>query len=85
MKKQPQPLTKRSVPVSTRAVIARINRKISDTELAFKTTRGTKWLSDLGSYYVVNLRTNAIDQPHCTPEKYARDIGVLKPYEFVKD
>ena len=43
-------MTKQKVPVSMRAVIQRINRKLTDDDEVLKTTRGERARFDLGDY-----------------------------------
>jgi hypothetical protein len=72
------------VPVAMRALIARINRKLGQQDMQLKTARG-RMRDDVGDHYVVNTRLNAVMYHYkdCDPEKLARDLGVLKPYEQV--
>jgi hypothetical protein len=42
--------------------------------------------TDLGDWYVVDLRTNAVAASHIDLEGWARDAGLLQDYEqMVKD
>ena len=75
------------VPVSERAVIQRINRKIRADDLQLKVARGQQMKLDVhGHYYVLNTRINGV----CAWSKgldlaaYAREVGALAPYETVK-
>ena len=68
--------------VSMRALISRINRKLGDYQM-LRTTRGNRWVSDLGNYYVVDLYSNVIESPHVDPVQMARAMGVLLPGETV--
>ena len=74
-------------PVSTRAIIQRINRVLakngSDEQL--KTARGWRYLQNCGQYYTINLHYNCIARHDVSPKDLARELGVLKPYEEVKD
>ena len=73
------------VPVTMRALIARINRKLAPQDLQLKTARGMRVRVDVGDYYVINTRINGIMQRYkdCDPEELARELGVLKQYEEV--
>jgi hypothetical protein len=72
-------------PVSMRAVIQRINRKLSPRLEALKTTRGDRWRPELGDYYLLDLNRNCIIGKDVNPEKMAREIGVLEPWEEVRE
>jgi hypothetical protein len=73
------------VPVSLRAVIQRLNRKLAADDEVLKKARGQRWQSDLGDYYIVNANNNMLVGGHINPEEEARERGVLKPYEEVVD
>jgi ribose 5-phosphate isomerase len=71
------------VPVTERALIQRINRafKKENEFLCLKTTRGDRWRSDLGNYYLVDMNRNTIEAQHVDLEKLGRELNVLAPYE----
>jgi len=72
------------VPVSMRAVIQRINRKLKADDEVLKTARGEgRLLQDVGRYYVVNIRINGLVGRDVDPTEMARKLGVLKDYERV--
>jgi hypothetical protein len=75
------PETGGKVPVSLRAIVQRINRKLAEDDEILKKTRGERWRGDLGDWYIVNFRTNALVAPHVVPADEARERGVLKPNE----
>lgn len=62
-------------PVSMRALIARINRKLKPEFKALKATRGARAKLDFGDYYVVEYNHNFIDAAHVDPEGWGRDLG----------
>ena len=74
---------KTKISVSLRAVIARITRKLKPDMEQLKKCRSPKWESELGQYYTVDLRRNCILDRNESPDKLARKLGVLKPYEKV--
>jgi hypothetical protein len=78
-------MTRAKVPVSTRAVIARINRKRKPDDEMVKVTRGDRWRHELGAYYVVNFARNWIVNKDIDPETYARELGVLDDFEEMRD
>ena len=73
----------KTVPVSMRALIQRINRKLWPELQQLKATRGDRWRNQLGDYYVVDLNSNAILSQHVSPEKYGRELGCLSPWEGI--
>jgi hypothetical protein len=72
-----------TVPVSVRALVQRINRKLAQAGQALRTTRGNRWRSNLGHYYVLNLELNYIARTRVDLEALGRELGVLSPWESV--
>lgn len=84
------------VPVTMRALIQRINRKLAKERDGWGTHgggHGDKLLAcremsrayhDLGSYYTVDVGRNQIAATHVDPEELARELGVLKEWEKVE-
>jgi hypothetical protein len=75
----------RKVPVSRRALLARINRALRKEGEVLKATRADRWRGDLGDYYTVDTDRNAIVAQHVDPEELGRRLGVLADYEEVRD
>jgi hypothetical protein len=73
------------VPVSERALIQRLNRKMWHDDLMIRTTRGGRAEIDLGRHYVLNWRINGIAGKDIDLEDYGREFGVLQPYEYLAD
>ena len=71
------------VSVTMRALVQRINRKISHDWLFLKAARSTRASRELGRYYVVNVAVNAIVEKFVDPTELAHEIGVLKRSERV--
>ena len=80
------------VPVSERALIQRINRKLnadrptprqSGTIDVLKRARGARAELDLGRHYVIDLRSNCVLHKDVDLEEFGRELGVLRPYEAV--
>lgn len=69
-------------PVSTRAVIKRINRKLAPDGEQLRTCRGGPWEHELGRYFVTNAQ-NAIASTHVALEGYARGLGALRTDETI--
>jgi len=74
------------VPVSTRALVQRINRALAADGERLKKTRDrgawgqTAWL-DLGDYYVIDLDRNVVVAHHVNLEGEGRKLGVLAEWE----
>ncbi|WP_315720157.1 MULTISPECIES: hypothetical protein [unclassified Bradyrhizobium] len=72
------------VPVTMRALIARINRKLAHDYLAMRRCRSSsRWYYDLGDFYVVDNLHNNIEAVSIDPVEYGRELGVLQPFEEV--
>ena len=76
----------KKVPVTMRALIQRINRKLA-TERGYvlKTTRGGRWRGELGDYYAVDPKRNCVVREYIEPEDLGRELGVLRDWERVKE
>ena len=72
---------KQKVPVTMRAVIQRINRKLAPNMEKLLAARSERVRRDLGDYYVVDQRRNFLIHKDVDPETYAREIGVLAEWE----
>jgi hypothetical protein len=70
-------------PVSQRAIIQRINRKLAQKGERVKTTRGNRWRGTLGDFYIVNPNYNVISRMGVDLESLGRELGVLAGWEFV--
>jgi hypothetical protein len=70
---------RKAVPVTIRALIQRINRKLEQNDQRLRTARG----SDLGRYYILDFKHNSVVKRHVDPEALGRDFGVLKDYELL--
>lgn len=71
------------VPVTTRALIQRINRVLAKRDEQLRATRGARARLDLGDFYVHELRRNLALETRVDPEEFGRELGVLKPWERV--
>jgi hypothetical protein len=71
-----------TAPVSMRALIARINRKLRDDGEVLKAARSERVASSVGLFFVV--RRNAITTQHVDPEALARNLGVLSAWEHLE-
>lgn len=80
-----KPATKTKIPVSARALIGRINRKLRHDGETLKALRGERARRDLGDFYVLNVDKNMIVTTHVDPERLGREIEALAPWETVVD
>jgi hypothetical protein len=71
-----------TAPVSMRALIARINRRLKDDGALLKAARSERVASSLGQHFIV--RRNAITTQHVDPAKLGRELGVLSEWESVE-
>ncbi len=72
------------VKITTRALIARINRKLrheGPMGQILKSARSERMELDLGSYFIVDVQGNYIHDHHIDPEKLGRELGILQPWE----
>ena len=73
------------VPVTERAVVQRLNRALRPQEMVLKACRSGQWHAELGDWYLVNFRYNAVYRKHVDLEAMAREEGVLKDWEEVAE
>jgi phosphopantetheinyl transferase len=71
------------VPVSLRALIQRINRKLRPQHQALHTHRGRQGRGYLGDYYVIDFNTNYIVAGHVNVEALGRELEVLQEWEYL--
>lgn len=75
----------KKVPVSERAILARINRKISgEGRIIRKCRENSSGFSYLGRYHEVDVYKNTVTATHVDLESWAKEEGVLKDYETVE-
>ena len=72
------------VPVSMRALLLRINRKLKKEQQVLKTLRGDRYERDLGRYYTVNVADNRIAATHVDPTVLGRELGCIHGDEHVQ-
>lgn len=76
-------------PVSSRALLQRINRALERRakteggmwEKLIACRPGTRDYADLGAFYEVDYEKNAITGKYIDLEKFGRELEVLKPWE----
>jgi hypothetical protein len=74
-----------TVPVTRRALIQRLNRRLSEDHQVLKKSREGFVRSNLGEYYILNLDLNQVDAMHVDPEILAKKLKVLAPWEIIID
>jgi hypothetical protein len=84
--------TKQKVGVSARALIQRVNRKLTDEHQRLHVARlyrdssNRRWEnSNLGRYYVIDFYRNIIRDTHVDLEKLGRELRVLQPWEELSE
>jgi hypothetical protein len=82
-KKKPPP--KERVPVSLRAVIQRINRKLSPEEKVLKIARSQRTADVMGWYYTIDANGGWVIRKWVDIKQFAHELGVLKPWEELED
>jgi hypothetical protein len=65
------------------ACIKRVNRALAHQDRKIHTTRGDRWRSTLGDYYIRDVYGNVIIDTDINPVTFARSLGVLRPGETV--
>lgn len=71
-------------PVPHTAVIARINRRLSKDGRILRTSRpNSRWLSDNGNFYIVDIDLNSIVAQHVCLDSLAIDERVLADHEYL--
>jgi hypothetical protein len=72
----------KTVPISTRALLQRINRRLAADGKVLKAARTAKVALSVGHYFVV--RGNRIARERINPEALARELGLLADWERVE-
>ena len=72
------------VPVTVRALTQRINRHLMKQEEVLKKARARAIRAEFGEYYVVNWRSNLVQQWHVDPVALAQELGLLHAWETIR-
>jgi hypothetical protein len=78
MSKQPE-----RVPVSMRALVQRINRKLAADGELLKKARSEATRQEAGDYFIIDVNRNMLMAKYVDPEALGRELGVLKQWERV--
>jgi hypothetical protein len=74
------------VPVSERALMARIRRWLARGDERLATCReGSRGFQELGRYYIVDAKRNFIRHTNVDLEELGRKLGLLKEWEQLND
>jgi hypothetical protein len=73
------------VPVTMRALVQRINRKLKPDLQQLKATRGDRQQLDWGHFYIMDYRNNWVKQGHINAVALAKELECLHPWEMVVD
>jgi hypothetical protein len=73
------------VPVSWRALVQRIDRKLAQQEQALKKARSAAMREELGPYYIVSWRFNRVEVTNVDPVALAKELGLLREWEEVRE
>lgn len=72
----------KKVPISERALVARINRRLAKEDEALNRCReNARGFDYFGRYYRLDLRRNQVVDSHVDPEELGREIKVLAEWE----
>jgi hypothetical protein len=71
-----------TVPVTMRALVQRINRRLRDEGEVLKAARSERVVSSVGLFFIV--RRNKIATQHVNPEALGRELGILSPWEHLE-
>jgi len=72
-----------TVPVTERAQIQRINRKLRKEGEVLKTTGGMRAFQDIGRHYILDTSRNVCVGKHFDLEDLGRELEVLAHYEHL--
>jgi hypothetical protein len=78
-------MQKSKAPVSLRALVQRINRKLVHENEQLKATRGDRWRHEQGDYYIVDHSRRWIVAKHVDVEELGRELGVLAEFEAIRE
>ncbi|MBL9083047.1 MAG: hypothetical protein JNK76_14630 [Planctomycetales bacterium] len=73
----------KTIPITKRALLQRINRALNKEDRQLKKAVGARLQQNVGEYYVVDLRLNAVAMLDVDPVELARKLDVLQPWERV--
>ena len=78
-------MVKETLPISERSLIRRVNRKLADDNQVLRMARGERAKRHVGEFYIVDTRRNFIVSKYINLLMFAREMGVLRPWEHIHD
>ena len=78
-------MEERKVPVSRRAVYARVDRALRRQGETLRTSRSQRSRIDLGDLYVLDIEHNCVVAQDVNLEALARELDAISPWECVTD
>jgi hypothetical protein len=79
--------SRKTVPVSERALIQRINRALRGNGEMLKAARSLRVADEIGQHFVVRItgkRNNIVTQRHVDVEALGRELGALSDWEHLE-
>ena len=76
---------KMTVPVTARALVQRINRKLAADDERLCATRGERARLIIGDYHVLNVRRNVVVNTHVDIKELGRELGALRLWERMEE
>lgn len=73
--------TTKTVPVTRRAVMQRVNRKLAQKDEALRAWRTSSNEYSAGDLYHLDFNANAVLDVNVELEPFAREVGALQPWE----
>ena len=73
------------IKVSERALVQRINRVLTERDEVLKKARSERVSLDVGKYFVLDTRLNAVVRKDVALEDYGRSLKTLKDYEVLEN
>jgi hypothetical protein len=69
------------IPISMRALIARINRKLRPDDEVLRAARGARAKQEFGGFYIINRNRELIVAHHVDPEDMGRKLNAMREWE----
>ena len=77
------PTTTKTVPVTRRAVMQRVNRKLGQRNEALRAWRSSSQEYSIGDLYRLDFAANAVLDVNVDLDPFAREVGALQPWEEI--
>ena len=78
-------MEQKKVPVSHRAVLARVNRILAKEEKTFRVSRSQGERSNLGDAYILDTSKNEVVDSRVSLKDLAAKLGAIKAFEEMAD